>query len=452
MTRWTSLIPPVLRRGWRDRRGATAITVALFMTTLIGMMGFVIDLGHVMWVKRQLQASTDAAALAGARKINCCATTQAVSTANLFSATWTSSTTPGSNKNVNTQLYVQMASGYPQMKCLTTLTAAGIACTGVDPYNAIQVRQTANVPMWFASIFGLSSIPVTTTATAGGSGGGNGSYDVEIVVDTTASMNTADSGCSISGATKLTCAMAGMRTLLGELSPTADYVGVMTFPGVTTTTQAAKLYNCNTDGGTVQPYKSSPVYQILGLSHDYKASASSSSLTTTSNLVRAAGGGGSGCAQGMTATGGVGTFYGDVITAAQADLTTNGRAGVQKVIILLSDGDASASSTNMTTAKYNDQCQEAIDAAATAKTAGTRIFTIAYGASTSTTGSCGTDSPHISACSAMSQIASSAGDFYSDQAAGCNSSAHTGLTDVVAIFGSVGQQMMAPRLLPDSTT
>jgi len=154
----------------------------------------------------------------------------------------------------------------------------------------------------------------------------------------------------------------------------------------------------------------------------------------------------------MSAVGGVGTYYSDAITAAQNDLAANGRAGVQKVIIVLSDGDASSGSSYMTTAKRYDQCQQAVDAAAAAKTSGTRIFTIAYGASTSSTGSCSTDTPHISACSAMSQIASSAGDFYSDEAASCRSDAHRGLTDVVSIFGSIGQQMMAPRLLPDSTT
>jgi hypothetical protein len=243
-----------------------------------------------------------------------------------------------------------------------------------------------------------------------------------------------------------------MRTLLGELSASADYVGVMTFPGVKTTSQAARMYDCSTGtNAAVQAYKSNPVYQIIGLSHDYQTSGSST-LDTSSSIVRAAGGGGSGCSSGMSAVGGVGTYYSDAVTAAQTDLASNGRSGVQKVIILLSDGDASASSTYMTSAKRYDQCQQAVDAAQTAKTAGTRIFTIAYGASTSSSGSCGTDTPHISACSTLSQIASSAGDFYSDEAANCRSDAHRGLTDVVSIFGSIGQQMMAPRLLPDSTS
>src|SRR5208283_2013706 len=119
--------------------------------------GFVIDLGHVMYVQKHLQASADAAALAGARELNCCTTSIAASTATAYSAAWTSSTTKGSNKNIDNNLYVQMASGYPKLKCFTS---TGISCTGPDNANGIVIQQTATVPMWFASIFGISSIPV----------------------------------------------------------------------------------------------------------------------------------------------------------------------------------------------------------------------------------------------------------------------------------------------------
>ena len=51
------------------------------------MAGFVIDIGHVMFVQRQLQAATDAAALAGAHDINCCTTGgSAITVANSYSA------------------------------------------------------------------------------------------------------------------------------------------------------------------------------------------------------------------------------------------------------------------------------------------------------------------------------------------------------------------------------
>ena len=63
-----------------------------------------------------------------------------------------------------------------------------------------------------------------------------------------------------------------------------------------------------------------------------------------------------------------GTFYADAITSAKSTLTSTGRTNVQKAIILISDGDASASSSNMPTAEKNNQCNEAITAAQSATT------------------------------------------------------------------------------------
>ena len=229
----------------------------------------------------------------------------------------------------------------------------------------------------------------------------------------------------------------------------------MTFPGVTNSTQAAKDFDCSSSAPTMASYKSSPDYTILGLAKDFKASDSSSSLSATSNVVRAVGGGGSSCNAGLSAVGGYGTYYADALTTAQSNLTTTGRSGVQKVIILLSDGDANASSSNMPTGKANNQCHEAVSAAQAATTAGTWVYTIAYGASTSSTGSCSTDTTsHISACSALSQMASSSKFFYSDNSGGtggCSSSGQSA-SELVSIFKNIGSSFGAPRLLPDNTT
>ena len=162
-------------------------------------------------------------------------------------------------------------------------------------------------------------------------------------------------------------------------------------------------------------YKSSPDYTLLPLGKDFKSSDTATSLSTSSNTVRAVGGGGTSCSSGLSAVGGYGTYYADAMTAAQSNLTTTGRSGVQKVIILLSDGDANATSANMPTGKATNQCHEAITAAQAAATAGTWVYTVAYGASTSSTGSCSTDTTtHISACSTLQQMASNAQFFYSD--------------------------------------
>jgi Flp pilus assembly protein TadG len=437
-----------LSRLWHDRRGATAVIVALAMPFVIGMAAFVVDIGHVMYVKRELQQSTDASALAGARNLNCCVTSTALSTAGAYSAAWTSSTTPGSNQNVDPNVYVQMSSGFPKLKCLTS---TGVSCAGPDSANAVEVQETANVPTWFGGLFGISSIPITATAMAGGSGGSANTYDIDIIVDTTSSMTSNDPAC---GKTRIQCALAGLQQLLLKLSPSADYVGVMGFPGLSSTTQQTRDYVCPTSNPGTTAYKNvpttttagNPTYQILGLSHDFKSSSTSSTLSSSSNLVAAVGGV-SGC-QGLQAPGGFGTFYADAITAAQTDLTANGRPGVQKVIILMSDGDSNASTGNMLSTKVHQQCHEAITAAHTATTAGFRVYTVAYGSPTS---GCASDtSPTISPCAAMQQIASDSTKFYSDAGSGCVAPQNS-MTSLASILSSIGSSFQAPRLLPTST-
>jgi hypothetical protein len=195
------------------------------------------------------------------------------------------------------------------------------------------------------------------------------------------------------------------------------------------------------------------VYQLIALSSDYKTSDTTTTLSTSSNLVKAARGGASGCQQGLSAIGGVQTFYADAITAAQSALVNNGRSGVQKVIILLSDGDANSQSGNMPSGEYNNQCKEGVTAASAATTAGTWVYSIAYGADTSSSGSCSTDSPHTSACATMTSIASDSSKFYSDNSGGSGGCTSTNsASELVDIFNHVGSSVTMPRLLPNNTT
>ena len=103
-----------------------------------------------------------------------------------------------------------MVSGYPKLKCLTS---TGVSCGGTDSANAIVVSMQATIPLFFGGFVGQSSKTITATATAGVRGGVGKSANVMLIVDTTASMNTTDPGCSVSGATRLTCAEAGSPDL-----------------------------------------------------------------------------------------------------------------------------------------------------------------------------------------------------------------------------------------------
>ena len=435
----------LLRRLHGDRSGMAAAFLALTMVATVGTAAYVVDMGNVMVAHRQLQAATDAAALAGAADINCCAQAgQAVRTARTFSAQ------NGSN-NATTRMTVAIAPGYPILRCVAV---TGVSCTGPDNANAIVVRQTATIPMIFARIVGIRTMDIAAISTAAANAGKPKPLDVMIVLDTTASMNTADPSCSIRGATRLTCATAGARTLLATLSPSVDNVGLMVFPGVKNAAEAAKNYDCSTSNPAIAKYNASPLYKILGLGSDYRASDTANGLATGSNLSRAFGGGGTGCQQGMAAVGGVGTFFADALNAAQASLRADGRPDTQKVIILLSDGDAGATAGNISAASLANQCQQAIAAAGAIASAGTWIYSIAYGAPINAMASCPTDLIRISACTTMQQIASEPGKFYSDQVGGgspCTSAAHS-VSELVAVFTSISDSFKGARLLSDNSS
>ena len=103
-----------------------------------------------------------------------------------------------------------MASGYPVLKCFTS---TGVTCvsgtSGVPSTYGIQVKQQATVPTFFGNVIGISSLSLSATATAGAKGGKASPMDMMITIDTTASMNDADSSCS--GATRIACAMGVPR-------------------------------------------------------------------------------------------------------------------------------------------------------------------------------------------------------------------------------------------------
>ena len=284
---------PSIRRLWRSERGITAVTVALMLPVILGFSGLSIDVGHILQVERALQASSDEAVLAGAKEISASGSSSAISTATAYSSV-------AGGKNVISGVTASMVSGYPSLRCLSS---TGVACDGSGSANALQVKQQAAVPTWFMRVMGIDTVTVTTTALAGASGGVMPPLDIMFIIDTTASMNDSDSNCSIKGATRETCALAGAETLLKELNPSVDYAGLMAFPGLKNSSQAQYDYECS---GSTKPttvsYASSPVYQVLGLQNDYKTSSAATSLNPASDLAKAVDAV-SGCT-GLTAVGG----------------------------------------------------------------------------------------------------------------------------------------------------
>ena len=434
--------------------------MALLVVLSLGIGGLSVDLGHAYICQRELQASTDAAALAGgyAMAITGSTTTSVTTAAKAYSSLST-----GNNANAG----LPSVTFSDTFKCLNSLVKQGIACTGSPTgYNALQVTQTTTISTVFIRILNvlkgnaMSSLTLTTTSTAAMRGSINQQYNVAIVIDTTASMgqNDSDGNCN---STKIACALQGVQTLLQSLTPCTsstgscvgfDNVSLFTFPNVSAST-AQNDYNCNgkqptivnyttpTAGGTWSaPSGSTGTYQVTSFMDDYSSTdAAGGALSTSSDLVIAANGK-SGCS-GLQTPGGDGTYFAGAIYAALSALNAEQAAnpGSLNALIILSDGDASSTKitanngyTLTTTGKYPsaiDQCQQAVTAAQSASSS-TTVYTVAYGAATS--GGCSTDVPSISPCTTLLDMATSASDFYSDATTtnkgACQSASHPNLT------------------------
>ena len=408
--------------------------VAVLMIGLLGMCAFSIDVGDCYYSFRQLQASTDAAALAGAWALP---STTAATNAIAYSGV-----AGGMNYYPHLST-VSMVSGYPKLECLTTLVNQGVACTAPANANAVQVKQQVSVPMYFAMLFGTKTVSMTATSTASTRGANPKPYNVAIIVDTTLSMNYSDNDC---GNTQIGCALNGVQQLLQTLSPcgitqktctitngtaanSVDRVSLFTFPVVTTATVSNDT-NCNTATATAAVYAfptvgatsyspSGSTYQVTSYQSDYKTSDTATTLNASSNLSIASGAGGSGCA-GLgppSNAGNYGTYYAGVIYAAQSSLLAQQAAnpGSQNIMILLSDGNATADGNiNPSTGQiyntppqylgsfenyknntvpmfasnvngtgiypsYAGECGQAVVAANLATAQGTTVYSVAYG-------------------------------------------------------------------------
>jgi hypothetical protein len=455
-----------LTRFVEDRSGAVTVTAAVWLGFAgIALAGLGIDGANLYRVKDALQQSSNRAAVAGAAQLDV-SQSVAISTAKTYSS---DSATPG----LNGIKAVQSVTTTATAACvLSLLPGAATTCPGTG-YNVITVAQTATVN----TFFGLGSKTITATSAAsgnGGSGGFSGPTDVVIILDSTASMATCDTGSCNPNAnpfhapiacpapapstmSKMQAAQLGIQTLLCTFAPasgsTGTQVALMTFPGVSN----PSVDYCGTTG-TALPvnYSTATNYQIVPFKSDFRTSATATTLNQNSDLVKAVGG--NSTCKGVQNIGGKGTYYAGAITAAQTYLTSSGRTNAQKVIFVLSDGDASANSgTQISASLATNQCKQAITNADAAATAGTWVFSLAYDAGTT---GCATDSGiYKNACLAMEDVASSPGQlpdsakFFAFNAAGnggtCTSH-NANLPTLAATFQAAWQTMTAARLIPYS--
>jgi hypothetical protein len=464
------------RPVYKGRSGQSLIFFTMWLPVFFGMSALVVDFGMICLYQSELNASTQAAALAGAAAMS-----QPGATTTSTTAAVTAYSSASGNKNAYRNLAgTTIMSGFPQFKCLHTLTTAfGLQCYGPSSSNAIVVAQHVRMPLFFFPLFGGQSAVLSATATAAMKGAAPAPYNVAIVVDSTASMNNTDSDSNCHS-TRISCALAGVQVLLQGLSPcqpnltscgtavngnvtnSVDRVSLFTFPAVSTLT-VANDYNCGLSLPTILgyafPFPLTSTYQVVNYSSDYRTSDSAASLSSSSKLVAAAGGK-AGC-NGLKAIGGAGTYYAQVIYTAQASLVAQQALypSAQNVMILLSDGDANSSNmpgASLTSGLFmstRQQCHQAITAAQAAAAAGTLVYSVAYGATSS---GCSTDtSPAITPCQTMQQIASSSSYFFSDYTAtggssSCISAAQP-ITGLNQIFRTILTDLSTVKLVPNDT-
>ena len=463
----------LLAKFGRSRAGATAAMFAILLPVAIGMAALVIDLNHARVVRKEMQTSADAAALAASMDIG--TANNPITRANSYSAV------AGGNNTIP-GVTVSMVTGYPKLDCVNATVyglctqsspalndAVHASCDATTGCNVIYIREQVSVPTIFSRMFGLSNIALNVSAAAAGHGGSSKELDVVLILDTTGSMSSTDSAC---GSSRLACAEAGAKTLMQTLNPAYDSIAIMVFPGLSSTTYATDDSTCQgskVTSGATAAYSGSPIYliapatQTSGPLNDYWTSSTNNALSTSSALVKSVGY--TGCS-GVANPGGQGTFYGGVITAAQTYLTTYGRATAQKVIILLSDGDASSGS-----ATYNEnECGQGVQAATSAKTSTSKtiLYTIAYGSPST---GCATDNytsgsspygkassaytingilvpPYTTPCAALAAIATDSAHFFYDTGSACTGGQAAGTLQNA--FKQIANQLMNPILFPYS--
>jgi len=373
----------VTPRDWgRDEEGQAIVIAVFFMVVLLGFCALALDVGRAYLTTRHLQASVDAAALAGAQML------PNVTQASLLAAEYGPAglNVPGDASDVQMTL---------STKCLAS-------APGCSPANAVVIRATASVPTVFGGLLGVSSFAVHATATAC-SPCGEKPLDVMLVLDRTGSMCTDSAGHADPACTDMNNARDGMKTFLGLLDPSIDHVGLAVLPPPTSiATRCAKPPDSSSYDSTASPYV------IVPLASDYLVDGR---LNTDSNLVSTIN-----CVQGAGWT-----AYANALEAAQAELVAHGRPGVAKVIVFLSDGAANTGPLYYPAASpyLTQPCHQGIASAQAIAATGTAVFSIGYDlehdrcqGETKATQARAPEQPAITAAQALPQIASSPSNFY----------------------------------------
>jgi Flp pilus assembly protein TadG len=379
----------LMRRFARDQRGQSAVVVVVALFAVMALSAAGVETGHVYYAYRLLQASTQSATLAGAQAMP--NITQASTNVNNYSV------------NTGAENYTSLLSFTsitPTYTCGSVASSLNVncqvptsgSCSGsASNCNTITVTQKAAVNLWLGGLVGIRTFNLAATSIASMRGGTAIPYNIAVIIDTTASMTaTAPSGdgCG-TNASQIQCAVYGLRTMLGVLDPCAlnttcsattpyvDGVALYVFPALSNTAANLKKDTvCNTSDPSIDPYTFPVVttgsgqnlvlpssgtiaatYEVsesgtgntgttgldtYGFDDMYRANDLAATPVNSTDAIGVAAGAGS--CQGLQAPGGEGTYYAQVVRAAQAQLVAQqaNYPGSKNIMIILSDGNANA--------------------------------------------------------------------------------------------------------------
>ena len=373
-----------LRPGAGSREaGQAVVLIVLFLAVLLGMAAMVVDVGYAYYAHRSLQASADAAALAGAQALP---DAQAAEQLALDYS--------GAPGHRNAHQNIANVSATVTTKCVQSIP-------GCEPVNAVVVEQRARTRTLFAGVLGIREFKFRVKATAC-SPCGVKPVDMMLVLDRTGSMCQDHWGNHDPACTDLRNAREGMKTFLGFFDGSTQWIGLAVLPPATSVGNRCSRPDTNN-------YNSrSAAYTIVPLSRDYVRNGR---LNPNSDLVRTIE-----CQQGEGRT-----AYANALEAAQRELDRSGRPDVKDVIIFLSDGAANIGPTyHSTSSPYRTQpCHQGVWSASDIKDGDTQIYSIGYdldalngGANKCTSYTGADERPFITAYQALEQIASSDDAFY----------------------------------------
>ena len=373
---------PLARRFLRDQRGQSAVLVTVMLFAVMGLSAAGVETGHVYYAYRLLQASTKAAALAGAQAMPNITDSSALVTKYSSEANQENATSLLQSDSISTNYYCSSNGMTLNVPCETPTAGA---CTSGSSCNALTVTQTASANLWFGGLLGVKKMNLSYSATASMRGGTDIPYNIAVIIDTTGSMGSGYSGGGCAGKSEISCAVAGLKTMLQQMDPCylnttctastpyVDGVALFVFPALNNAvTNLAKDTACPSSNPKIVPYAFTNVtpgatqnlflptstalypnnagtYEVVPFNDTYKTSDETTTLSSLDALTVASGGGG---CNGLSAPGGENTYYAQEIYQAQAALLAQQATypGSQNVMIILTDGSATACNSGANTA------------------------------------------------------------------------------------------------------